>query len=64
MPEGSIRIPFNRPYLTGRELEYMQESMNSGNIVGDGEYTHKCEDLLEKTFSLSFWNMVASLEQT
>lgn len=50
MSEGSIRIPFNRPYLTGRELEYMSESMNSGNIVGDGEYTRKCERLLEKTF--------------
>lgn len=53
MPESIIRIPFNKPYLTGRELEYMRESMNSGNIVGDGEYTHKCESLLEKTFSAS-----------
>lgn len=51
MLEDSIRIPFNRPYLTGRESEYMRESVNSGNIAGNGEYTRKCECLLEKTFN-------------
>jgi len=52
MSEQSVKkVPFNKPYLTGRESEYVQESMNSGNIVGDGEYTRKCERLLEKTFS-------------
>ena len=45
-----IKIPFNRPYLTGRETGYICESVKSGNIVGDAEYTHKCERLLEKTF--------------
>ncbi|MFC1712106.1 dTDP-4-amino-4,6-dideoxygalactose transaminase [Candidatus Poribacteria bacterium] len=51
MSENSIRIPFSSPYLTGRELEYMRQSVNSGNIVGNGEYTRKCEYLLQKTFS-------------
>ena len=46
-----IKIPFNRPYLTGRETGYICESMKSGNIVGDAEYTKKCERLLEETFS-------------
>ena len=46
-----IKIPFNRPYLTGRETGHICESVKSGNIVGDGEYTRKCEQFLEETFS-------------
>lgn len=51
MSKGNIKIPFNKPYLGGKELEYIQENMKSGNIIGNGEYTRKCEDLLEKTFN-------------
>ena len=51
MPKGSIKIPFNKPYLTCKELEYIQESIKSGNIIGNAEYTRKCEGLLEKTFN-------------
>ena len=46
-----MNIPFNRPYLTGKELEYIQESIKSGNIIGNAEYTRKCEGLLEKRFN-------------
>ncbi len=46
-----MRIPFNKPYITGKEIEYMQESIKSGNIVGDGEFTKKCESLMAKKFS-------------
>jgi dTDP-4-amino-4,6-dideoxygalactose transaminase len=51
MPKRSIKIPFNKPYLTGNELECMRRSIKSGNITGDGEYTRKCESLLEKSFN-------------
>ena len=51
MSKGSIRIPFNKPYLTGKELRYTQESIKSGNIIGDAEYTRRCEDLLERAFN-------------
>lgn len=53
MPKKDVKmnIPFNRSYLTGKELEYMQGSMKSGNIIGNAEYTCKCESLLEKTFN-------------
>lgn len=51
MSKGNIKIPFNKPYLGGKELEYIQENIKSGNIIGNGEYTRKCEDLLEKTFN-------------
>jgi dTDP-4-amino-4,6-dideoxygalactose transaminase len=45
-----MRIPFNKPYLTGNELGYIQESLKSGNIVGNGGFTKKCESLMEEIF--------------
>jgi dTDP-4-amino-4,6-dideoxygalactose transaminase len=46
----NMRIPFNKPHLTGKEIEYIQESLNSGNIVGNCGFTRKCETLMEQTF--------------
>lgn len=40
-------IPFNWPYLTGREMEYIAAAMESGHISGDGEFTLRCQKLLE-----------------
>lgn len=45
-----MKIPFNKPYLTGKEIEYIQESLKSGNIVGNCEFTKKCERLMEEKF--------------
>ena len=41
-------IPFNKPYLSGRELEYIKEAVESGKISGDGIFTKKCHDFLKK----------------
>jgi len=43
----SCRIPFTRVHLTGRELEYMREVMESNQFAGDGPFTRKCERWLE-----------------
>lgn len=40
-------IPFNKPYMTGKELQYIADSIASGHISGDGIYTKKCSSLLE-----------------
>lgn len=50
MDAEKIIIPFNRPYMSGRELNYIKKSVASGKIGGDADYTKKCEDLLRKTF--------------
>lgn len=42
-----IKIPFCRPSLTGRELKYMEESIRTQHISGDGVFTKKCNSLLE-----------------
>ncbi|HWC01663.1 MAG TPA: dTDP-4-amino-4,6-dideoxygalactose transaminase [Methylomirabilota bacterium] len=44
----SYRIPFNRPGLAGNELRYIQESVDSGRISGDGVFTERCRHLLEE----------------
>ncbi len=41
-------IPFNRPYLTGRELSYISEAHLNGQLSGDGPFTKRCERWLEE----------------
>ena len=43
-------IPFNRPFLTGREVEYILDAVQSGKISGNGKYTVNCQKLLEKQY--------------
>lgn len=42
-----IKIPFNKPYLVGNELEYINEVIKIGHAAGDGAYTQKCQRLLQ-----------------
>ena len=50
MPESQAldRIPFNRPFLAGRELEYVRDAIASGQISAGGRFTARCEALLEE----------------
>ncbi|MBR3146536.1 MAG: dTDP-4-amino-4,6-dideoxygalactose transaminase [Eubacterium sp.] len=41
-------IRFNIPPRTGREQEYLEQAIQSGHICGDGTFTMRCEELLEK----------------
>lgn len=43
-------IPFNRPFLTGRELEHMAAAMASGKLSGNGEYTQKCQTFFSERY--------------
>ncbi|PXF58590.1 MAG: dTDP-4-amino-4,6-dideoxygalactose transaminase [Deltaproteobacteria bacterium] len=45
-----FRIPFNRPFLVGKELYYIAQSVLSGHTAGDGLFTGKCQTLMEKEF--------------
>ena len=38
-----LKIPFNKPYFTGKEAEYIQDAVNRGHISGNGYYTKKCQ---------------------
>lgn len=41
-------IPFNKPYLTGKETDYIKEAVISGKISGDGIFTKKCHSFFEE----------------
>lgn len=41
-------IPFNKPYLTGKETQYIEEAVKSGKISGNGIFTKKCQDFLKQ----------------
>jgi dTDP-4-amino-4,6-dideoxygalactose transaminase len=46
-------IPFNKPYLTGKEHEYIHDAMRSGKLSGDGAYTKRCHQFLEERFGFA-----------
>ena len=43
-----MTIPFNKPYMTGKELWYISQAHASGHLAGDGQFTKKCSAWLEK----------------
>ncbi|MEQ6123903.1 dTDP-4-amino-4,6-dideoxygalactose transaminase [Pseudotenacibaculum sp. MALMAid0570] len=43
-------IPFNKPYLTGKETLYIEEAVKSGKISGNGMFTQKCQSFFEKEY--------------
>jgi dTDP-4-amino-4,6-dideoxygalactose transaminase len=43
-----FRIPFNRPCLAGNEYKYMAQAIANGHASGDGPFTRKCHELLDK----------------
>ena len=45
-----MKIPFNRPYMTGRETEYIRLAVESGKISGNGAFTKRCQDFFEARY--------------
>ena len=41
------QIPFNRPYMTGVEIEYIQDAKQRNMLAGDGWFTKQCHQWLE-----------------
>ena len=46
----SYRIPFNKPFIVGKELYYVAQAVLGGQISGDGPYTKKAQQLLQDAF--------------
>jgi dTDP-4-amino-4,6-dideoxygalactose transaminase len=44
----SVKVPFNRPHMTGRELAYIAQAHQNYMLAGDGPFTAKCSSWLEK----------------
>lgn len=41
-------IPFNKPYLTGQEIDCIAEAHACGRLAGDGHFTKRCHAWLEE----------------
>jgi dTDP-4-amino-4,6-dideoxygalactose transaminase len=46
-------IPFNKPFIAGKELFYIAQAVTFGNIAGDGQFTQRCSRLLEERFQIA-----------
>ncbi len=46
------KIPFNKPFVAGKELYYIAQAVAFGNLAGDGYFTKQCSQLFEKQFDI------------
>ncbi|MBN4052287.1 dTDP-4-amino-4,6-dideoxygalactose transaminase [Sphingobacteriaceae bacterium AH-315-L07] len=46
-----MHIPFNKPYLSGREIEYIKQAIESNKTSGNGFYTQRCHEFFEDKYS-------------
>lgn len=47
-----LMIPFNKPYLTGRETEYIRQAVENGHISGNGAFTQRCQRFFEAHYGI------------
>lgn len=43
-------IPFNKPFLTGKEAHYMYQAVYTGKLSGNGVFTKKCQSFFEEKY--------------
>lgn len=46
-----MRIPFNKPFLTGKEIRYIKQGIKSGHIAGNGNYTQQIQSHFKSRFN-------------
>src|ERR1700752_3761099 len=56
----SAGIPFNRPYLTGRERQYLDEALQSRQFAGDGPFARRCQALMQQRFGTASAQLTTS----
>ncbi|MFC1881663.1 dTDP-4-amino-4,6-dideoxygalactose transaminase [Thermodesulfobacteriota bacterium] len=42
-------IPFNKPFIIGKELQYIRQAVENGHLSGNGPFTKACQQWLEST---------------
>ena len=50
--DAMYRVPFNRPTRTAADLTYVQEALARGHLSGDGPFTKRCHEILERTLEI------------
>lgn len=44
------RLAFNKPYVSGKEYEYIADAVNSRKLSGNGKYTKNCHEFFQNTY--------------
>lgn len=52
MNPHKMHIGFNKPYMTGKEIEYLNMAHTARKLSGDGEFTKKCQQWLESNIEV------------
>lgn len=45
-----MNIPFNKPYISGNELAYIEDAVSRGKISGNGHYSKMCHTFFEENY--------------
>ena len=53
-------IPFNKPFLTGKEAHYMYQAVYTGKLSGNGTFTKKCQQFFEEKYGFKKCIMTTS----
>lgn len=51
--DGTKQIGFNKPYLTGKEITYIQQAVRSKKLSGNGHYTKACHEFFKKNYGFN-----------
>ncbi|MDQ3110650.1 MAG: dTDP-4-amino-4,6-dideoxygalactose transaminase [Bacteroidota bacterium] len=52
MPDPKEIIPFNRPFIIGREIEYITKAVGSGHLAANGHFASQCRDFFAKHYGV------------
>ncbi len=45
-----MKTPFNKPFIVGRELEYIREAVDRGHLTGNGHFAKRCHRFFEERY--------------
>lgn len=48
-----MKIPFNKPYFTGKETDYIKQAVETGKISGGGLFTEKCHHFFKTRYGFN-----------
>lgn len=47
-----MKIPFNKPHITGKEVDYIYQAVSNGKLSGNGEFTKRCQHFFEDNYHI------------
>ena len=54
------QVPFNRPFLTGGELDYVRDVFRRGHAAGNGYYSERCVGMLKDVLGVNYVALTTS----